>query len=152
MNITLLQEKHGQTPECPGCFRTHDQPRPRSRQRFEEIDGKERQQFAGGPAAADRSLATSEPAGGPTVQPTSDVDIDVEIGGSASASGIKRHGGEQQPAAVPKRTRQESKQATTETDGLRASDLLSAVLLETPECMSGETTLHTVPVACCRLS
>ena len=157
--ITLaLQEKHGQTPGCPGCFTTHDQPKPRSkecRQRFEEIVGKERQQSAGGPAAADRSAggpATSEPAGGPAVQPDLDIDLDVEIGDPSSASGMKRHGGEQQPEAVPKRTKQESKrgekrEATTETDDLRASDLHAARLLETSECMSGETTLHTVPLA-----
>ena len=157
--ITLaLQEKHGQTPGCPGCFTTHDQPKPHSkecRQRFEEIVGKERQQSAGGPAAADRSAggpATSEPAGGPAVQPDLDIGLDVEIGDPSSASGIKRHGGEQQPEAVPKRTKQESKrgekrEATTETDDLRASDLHAAMLLETPECMSGETTLHTVPLA-----
>ena len=65
---------------------------------------------------------------------------------------MKRHGGEEQPEAVPKRTRQESKrgekrEATTETDDLRASDLHVAMLLETPECMSGETTLRTVPLA-----
>ena len=157
--ITLaLQEKHGQTPGCPGCFTTHDQPKPHSkecRQRFEEIVGKERQQSAGGPAAADRSAggpATSEPAGGPAVQPDLDIGLDVEIGDPSSESGTKRHGGEQQPEAVPKRTKQESKrgekrEATTETDDLRASDLHAAMLLETPECMSGETTLHTVPLA-----
>ena len=70
--ITLgMQEKHGQTPGCPGCFTTHDQPKPHSkecRQRFEEIVAKERQQSAGGPAAGDGSAggpATLEPAGGP---------------------------------------------------------------------------------------
>ena len=67
--ITLgMQEKHGQTPGCPGCFTTHDQPKPHNkecRQRFEEIVAKERQQSAGGPAAGDGSAggpATSEPA------------------------------------------------------------------------------------------
>ena len=151
--ITLaLQEKHAQTPGCPGCFTTHEQPKPHSkecRQRFEEIVGKERQQSAGGPAAADRSAggpAISEPAGGPAVQPDLDIGLDVEIGDPSSASGIKRHGGEQQPEAVPKRTKKES-EATTETDDLSASDLYATMLLETPECMSGETTLHTIPLA-----
>ena len=78
--------------------------------------------------------------------------MDVEIGDPASSSGAKRHGGDQQPDAVPKRTKQDSKRgekrkATTETDDLRASELLAAVLLEAPECMAGETTLHDVPLA-----
>ena len=90
MYITLgMQEKHGQTPGCPGCFTTHDQPKPHSkecRQRFEEIVAKERQQSAGGPAAGDGSAggpATSEPAGGPAAPSVADANLDVEIGGSS---------------------------------------------------------------------
>ena len=157
--ITLgMQEKHGQTPGCPGCFTTHDQPKPHSkecRQRFEEIVAKERQQSAGGPAAGDGSAggpATSEPAGGPAAPSAADANLHVEIGDPASSSGAKRHGGDQQSDAVPKRTKQDSKrgekrEATTEADDLRASELLAAVLLEAPERMAGETTLHDVPLA-----
>ena len=108
--ITLgMQEKHGQTPGCPGCFTTHDQPKPHSkecRQRFEEIVAKERQRSAGGPAAGDGSAggpATSEPAGGPAAPSAADANLDVEIGDPASSSGAKRHGGDQQVRCCPEK-------------------------------------------------
>eukprot|EP00435_Cladocopium_sp_Y103_P017409 s2139_g4.t1 len=114
-----LQLKYGQAPDCPGCYTTIDNPRPRSkvcRDRFEKLVVKEKEEAGtpGSPAVPELEArdpveraagSTAAPGAGSTAPQsagrTAPKDVgrtapmDVQSGGQSLSSGLKRDGGDQ---------------------------------------------------------